>query len=1066
MAWLETKEYRDLKEAYTLGIPYNSTDDEMKIASLIHLYHDYTKIPMFSNNQTMMTWFEGRKQQFEDEVNRTRRLFNQKTRMLRLLASLERVERGKITIDYSDIIVHFSKTTFSDLFNDSIATDDLVGLFIKGNKFFSKIGNASYPDDIKLIQEFSLENVMLVITSRGVAYVYEDHLTFADLKNPDDNKAFYTILKQIFPFLNFSEMNITNITGRFIIPNIKLSFLLLFLMIKYDDVLSFYNFFVNELTVPVALRSIFKYYRLQNDASVSIKSFVISNGTKLAAFFPMIENEKQTDQDVEREVSFNKDTLSLEIIINSASNYEDLRKTVLITQLLITYYVHREVNYKDKFATLFPNLDDFIYPIEREEIKSRNILLVKKIDLLRRYDADHKVFIPNYPTYCQSSHQPIVLRYDEDKEEVENIKNQGRQVLHYPAVDPFYWFYCPNDTYRYPGVIKNGNPANNDIYPVVPCCFTADQMDENSPKKTTLEYYGKIKHKSHKNEKSYLIVTKKIIDKDRFAVVDLNFESFLKGGFNYPGKFYRYGIRQGPSSFIECLLKARNIAATDANIKKVRKTLFDQVDVSTIRQELANPDDIHQQDTYIKASDFYHAFEYFFGVNIFIFSRREDGTYDFVIPQYKQFYCRNYNIRPTVLINQVEISKNLFHNELIVFSYDETFVLPCDKPSRVIFLFDHYSDEIDYSDIDYSQFLGYYIYRQFNEIYNIFTYRITGNDQLKGYLNMFSIESLFKNWMGLELSYFTSQFIDEYGKVRAIVMKNDLVVETFPIQPMNLKHISFDDLNAIYPPKFDAILTILNEFPTSRYKDEGVWYAIGEEREAFFIRCTDINPDYKLPNGKEPYLTNEKNKDYEAYITSLTFYETLTKEAVELYRGSEMSPMEFVEKNPVMRKQPAHIKEYMVNYLKSQNINIDLKISHFNTHIVTKKDAIYYIESKRHVGEAIVLKEITPSTSEIFYPLVYRFETGKMYMIQNFPSGDKLSKAIYVSREWKRHKVNMGQNVSSGKNFKKGDYISYGISSNKQLAFIGTQEEYTVINMNLPEIIDYGLDEYGALLPL
>lgn len=331
----------------------------------------------------------------------------------------------------------------------------------------------------------------------------------------------------------------------------------------------------------------------------------------------------------------------------------------------------------------------------REPVK-----IVKDRDNSLRLEEPN-IFLPNYTKLCNKP--PIIIRSEDEADEALDWNasspffSRDEMKLKYPKEPSYPKVYkCPYPTHKYPGVKKNTNLPNKDVFPFIPCCYQKPQ----SKSKNSKLYYSQELYKQRINS-SEIGKTSKIQAPNRIGTLPHRVDKLL----NYVAgsKFYRYGI---PVSKTSCLTilnmvtynreKEVDIRAQLAKRAALCKPQFTSLSVRELKNKILNPD------TYISPRYFKNALEDYYQISYILFSKENDdfATYP---SKFVRFTCPLKN--KVVFVIEHETHE---HVELIVDAEMTEYVNRQTK--RPIFTFDKNDPVVESVFTVYKERFGHMLY--------------------------------------------------------------------------------------------------------------------------------------------------------------------------------------------------------------------------------------------------------------------------------------------------------------------------------------------------------------------
>lgn len=191
---------------------------------------------------------------------------------------------------------------------------------------------------------------------------------------------------------------------------------------------------------------------------------------------------------------------------------------------------------------------------------------VKKIQLK---DIAPEIFTSSYSRGCGVKRNPQILNDDEDAENDVMIfpktKEEGFQRK----------YYCPDEKFKYPGLIENNLSNNKDKFPYVPCCFSKNQNIEGTGTKRRYYYDGEELKQSEKLQQD-IWKTNKFLPNDVTGILPLDIEKIFEiANINNPEyKFYRKGMFRNKNSFLNCVLESIYVENVKENMIRGTKNFL------------------------------------------------------------------------------------------------------------------------------------------------------------------------------------------------------------------------------------------------------------------------------------------------------------------------------------------------------------------------------------------------------------------------------------------------------------------------------------------------------------
>lgn len=688
------------------------------------------------------------------------------------------------------------------------------------------------------------------------------------------------ILQRITNSLNLVPTNIdeTAISGEFFVFGIEIHDMIFAHMIRNDELVNTY-LYMKEMTNSLATRKQLKvYFR----SSINISE---EEGHSVA--FSITQGYGKGGEivtDVEgKQYKLTSNYPYIRVNISSADSLEVANYFAKILSYILSYYNSNKELIRALFLSYIPNFnEDTGSLVTTSTKKAGRDASDTKVAQLKRAAPD--LFITDYARKCLCQFQPIIVPDDEieaweNKTFIHKGKEIKRQVMRFPPNAPDgtqQWnFVCPEDSAPFPGV-KVNNLSNKDQYLGLPCCFNTVQITPEANSKYNKIYRntnGKLKlseitnraqEKQEKGkqekggsekkplEEQHMVKTDKIVKSGRYGFLPISIENFLKTIVKNGNKFVRKGTLKSPNSFLHAVSLALDPTYTKLNeddkeqyVFQIRKKIAQKVHSSLMKQEMYDftDEEIAEQlnsNSFLDPKLFYRAIEETYNINVFVFAPSEDeprrlnlkeeskGTLEY--PRYKLFYARSPRERKSVLIYRTlgSESDNLYypHCELIVEYDDENFT------DNGLFEEDIYDD----------------IFTAFLKLNKVMTWELISYESTSNFneqkIQTVARENIYSrvNYMELFRNSPVAQYIDEYGKMRALIIptreNENLCLIVPPSQPENLQMISSEEITAVSYAVSRRVLGV--PIAVSPEKD-GIWYPILDLVYGIFVPIRDIS---------------------------------------------------------------------------------------------------------------------------------------------------------------------------------------------------------------------------------
>lgn len=431
-------------------------------------------------------------------------------------------------------------------------------------------------------------------------------------------------------------------------------------------------------------------------------------------------------------------------------------------------------------------------------------------------------FIPGYARICEKKYAPKILNENEiekyygDNVSEKNIEKRKHIMLYpkTPEEGKQYYYSCMDNknNHLYPGLQKN-YLDNFDKFPVVPCCFVADQSvkldspydlyfgDKNMTFEQIKEFFIE---KEASDTATHIITTQKLLPPGRFGVLPKDIISFLHS-IDSENEYYRKGSIRSVDSIIDVLLYARKNDYDDYSInektkyiKKIKEKMIKLIEENNINylQESYNMNmlQIIKDNSYINPHIFYPILEHIFKCNIILFTRNEqypDGVLS--CPYFDKEYLKFQpdNSQKFVIVYEhmgSETDNSKYPQCEIIFKYHDDKIIPT-------FNYNDFIENIN------------------NCLYQMYPIKIYN-----------SIDKLFKNYNIQKYG------IDEFGKTIYLHLKNEKSIHiiTNPLPNLNLDIpqtiISFSKFNNLNDPKIAYEFSQEENIKLTSYVKNGIFY--------------------------------------------------------------------------------------------------------------------------------------------------------------------------------------------------------------------------------------------------
>ena len=401
-----------------------------------------------------------------------------------------------------------------------------------------------------------------------------------------------------------------------------------------------------------------------------------------------------------------------------------------------------------------------------------------------------EVYTRKYSRHCEKDRLPTVKEFQGE------MRNDN--TMTFPSSDskliqnvPSHTYTCEtNNGYPYIGLQANTQMDNRDTYPYVPCCFIAPQSEKATGLRNYLE--GVHPSKIEKTKQQNIRIKKPFIgiNEDEMGTLPENLTRLLRSVEKEPikdrFKYLRQGVYDTPYSLLECVMTSTNdkkptrVEVIDAYRQLTQLPPY-QFTIASQENPGESVDDIYNSfstTTYLDPRKWCHLLESVFKCKIVTFSRKgEEDDASITFPNHQLTYLQydhpNPNQQTIVCVYEhygVDITRSYPLCELIVYVEGNT---------KFRHLFGG-----DTSVVEYQQ----------NSLRNY-------------YYSNFDINRIPRMVIPFKNDHIQAQFIDSYGKMRAMKINNgdiQFIVLTTPLPPLAKPII---DENELYRVNHNINLT-------------------------------------------------------------------------------------------------------------------------------------------------------------------------------------------------------------------------------------------------------------------
>jgi len=659
------------------------------------------------------------------------------------------------------------------------------------------------------------------------------------------------------------------VSGEFNIYNIEINDTILVDLILNEDLMNAY-LYVDETIKPysekkrltIHFKSLTEQSYEDTSESTTHSGYVSNSSSVSATITQLYTQENQlldviTDNVVQK-ITFPTRTPYIHINISKTESRLIAQQFAAILNRLLSFYLDT-ISSTDSNSILNQYqfyLPSFVLPSTNIEQPSTSIIKTPKRSKINRLkEVAPDLFVNGYARRCQCKVQPEAIDPSEisawqQKVFYDNGVPVARQVMSFPRENPKWYFVCPDDATPYPGVKRNKDLPNRDIYPFIPCCFKDNQMHPDANTNYNEYYRDRTKISKSTNKAGHQIRTDRILQPGRTGTLPSSIKTLLTHYSPSAKNFVRYGIPHSVNSLIHCICLAIDYPdylqlSSDLDrenfVIRLRQHAVDTINPSLLKQELYDFSEsqiisqLADPSYFLDPSLYYRVFEILFNINIYVFTlvlfdteSETDGALD--IPRHKLFYSRPLrDDRQTIIIlkHWGTDSDNVQypHCELII-DLDNT-------TNSMVKLFGS-----DMTSILHTAFLNINV---------TFSWSVSSDLSVITRENLFSLIDFYS----LTRRSATSQYLDQYGKLRALIFPSQDEFITMicpPSQPENLPIFTSPSL-----PSFTTLLsTFPNPVAVTRNDSSlvtGFWFQVMDLTYGIYCPIIPIPGFEELPLG-------------------------------------------------------------------------------------------------------------------------------------------------------------------------------------------------------------------------
>lgn len=925
-------------------------------------------------------------------------------------------------------------------------------------------------------------------------------------------------LQHAFSFLDLQTPTQTNITAELIFWNWTFQDMVLFDAVLNQNPLQVY-LYADETIKSFAQRKKveFKYRSITVAENYNYKNknleITLSNQFTTSVSDQVVIN---SINQVVTQIEINTNVPYVRVLITEALSQDHISEFLYIFPLLVSYYQTIASNIHSTLIPAINLIDQLAVVVEGEKKKKKKIKHKKyeeiaKTELeynsleLKKYAPD--LFVANYNRRCKLAILPSIILPQNIATWIYN--NPNKQYIPYPPpsvkANPDFYLTCMHKKTPYINIKYNQHLVNRATHPFIFCCHPNDRLQDPEANKRFTNYFNNNTINNNVSAKARnVLVTQRILPSRGLAMLPYNFSKLLN--LVIPNvNFLRYGIILSPNSFIHALSTAvqdpHYINLTDTEkedyVRYIRTVISKRIKLAILRQENFDQDEmtiltyLDNPELTLDPIRYYRLFEELYNVNIYIVGLQELGKrgtgqehkdnngqkvlHEAVLqlPRAKFFHYRVKRERPTVLIyrnfgSEADAVDHL-QNELVVALNNGTS-----------------SIQTLYPDV-----FGNYCYHLLQNTYNMLQWQkdITGQTKI-----FYPIEQLldYEIWLSYQGFIQTAQYIDDYGKLRVIVVKhNDIYISLIiaPSQPLNLPVINIQNLPVITQQICDklfgisvdgyyALANIANAMYVLTDKHHNILYNNFASPSARLIKLrrtlsilkqlilwlfTIYLQQYNIKRD----ITAQIVTFYSNYFTTLESNTEDEIDSADIYTISELKRVlpwyqtvqdaifylslhtnlikdnKFVFYNKLFTKQ---MYDYLLYYTTSHsNVKIDHYLHDYYYSIVDYKQIdrvqIFFsidelmlwldkeeINNHKTNNPRIIHENISLYRSALYYPYFFKDINTKKLYIVQNVTNGDLRLALQIAHVWKEKSINQGYNVQIDNSFTGAPALIYSLS--------------------------------------
>ena len=558
---------------------------------------------------------------------------------------------------------------------------------------------------------------------------------------------------------NIPEGNQVEIKGVFYYPQQKLNKYVLAELIMNDSIFSGFLSIDESIKATKQKSAVYVYYSDPGRPDDGITTASITE--KVAQLNdPVLRSEF-------REM-FSVGEKYLRVKITRTKNAETLRRFQENFGKFLVIYNDQYNNIVDIYKSFIPGfgVEEPIAIVGRQERTLADIEPELFIALYSRNCGEPPIIVPDYELDEYRRRGYVVMEPDANG----NLPdfNSELQIMKYPMGregeygTPRY-YACMHENNKWPGLRRNQMAKNKHLFPFLPCCYPVNNLIKSNP-----SYYQKYLEgrviEDVRAAQPHTIGPYRFAYNAGFGQLPQDLSTLFEA-IDPDMEYLRLGVHNTKSSFLECVLTAKDIFEGDVVAARNALAEFDNLAVG--RQELYDMNSetiaefLRDQEKYLDPKMIIRILEVVYDVNIFLFARdKSNPKGGMIVPRHVQGYYR----------------------------YEEN--------KEIVFIYEHRGSEADETGYPRCELI---VRKRPTEEYPTYIYPQGSYPQLS---NMFT--NLSKSYvLDRELSNIilppldiVAQGIDSYGKTRYLRIRfgnRDINLSLSPVPPLNIIELPLEE---------------------------------------------------------------------------------------------------------------------------------------------------------------------------------------------------------------------------------------------------------------------------------